>query len=254
MAAINDGIPNEREAVRTTIVGGRPPGSGKSNGRIPRGIEVLVKKASVDAAFCEVLLSERAEAAARIDLELDTAEAAMLSAIPESQLIGIIHNTKVGSNARPAFMGYAAAAMLAALGVTAGGATEAGATEPPADNTLGDYYEEPDVRMAIQPDYDPDIEPMETGVIEGFAETYSGVVVADVTVFVLGTDFYAESDDEGYFRIEGLPPGVYTVEIRDEEGTGIGTTTVTVIGGVTTHADFTANINEMATGSRPDLP
>ncbi|MCP4231568.1 MAG: hypothetical protein GY771_15670, partial [bacterium] len=51
MATKNDGSSIEREAVRTTIVGGRPPGSGKSNGSIPRGIEVLVKKASVDAVF-----------------------------------------------------------------------------------------------------------------------------------------------------------------------------------------------------------
>ncbi len=246
--------PIEQEAVRTTIVGGRPPGSGKSNGRIPRGIEVLVKKASVDSAFCEVFLSERAKAAERIGLDLDVAETAMLSAIPESQLIGIIHNTKVSPKVRPAFMGYAAAAMLAALGVTAGVATETGATEPPADDTLGEYYEEPDVRMAIQPDYDPDIQPLEAGVIEGFTETVSGVLVAGVTVIVLGTDFYAESDDEGYFRIEGLPPGTYTVEIRDEEGAEVSTTTVTVVGGVTTHAVFRTNINDMATGSRPDLP
>jgi len=39
----------EQEAVRTTIVGGRPPGSGQPVGRIPRGIEVLLKKAAVDA-------------------------------------------------------------------------------------------------------------------------------------------------------------------------------------------------------------
>jgi hypothetical protein len=34
-------------------------------GDIPRGIEVLVKKAAVDAAFREVLLRERAAAAGR---------------------------------------------------------------------------------------------------------------------------------------------------------------------------------------------
>lgn len=38
----------EQEAVRTAIVGGRPPGSGTRVGAIPRGVEVLVKKASVD--------------------------------------------------------------------------------------------------------------------------------------------------------------------------------------------------------------
>ncbi len=90
------------------------------NRQIPRGIEVLVKKASVDAAFRDTLLTKRAVAAAQIGLELNPAETAMLTAIPESQLIGIIQNTRVSPKARPVFMGYAAAAMLAAVGVVTG--------------------------------------------------------------------------------------------------------------------------------------
>jgi len=82
----------------------------------PRGIEILVKKASVDGEFKRYLLAERSGAAARIGLELDTAEAAMLDAIPEAQLVAIIEKTKVAPLLRPAFMGYAAAAMLAAVG------------------------------------------------------------------------------------------------------------------------------------------
>jgi hypothetical protein len=78
---------NEKEAVRTTIVGGRPPGNGRSTGAVPRGIEVLVKKAAVDLEFRELLLEQRGGAAAAIGLELDPAEAAMLSAIPREQLI-----------------------------------------------------------------------------------------------------------------------------------------------------------------------
>jgi hypothetical protein len=37
----------EQPAIRTTIVGWRPPGPGKDVGSVPRGIEVLVKKAAV---------------------------------------------------------------------------------------------------------------------------------------------------------------------------------------------------------------
>ena len=48
--------PAEQPAVRTTIVGGRPPGSGHGVGQIPRGIELLVKKASVDPEFRKLLL------------------------------------------------------------------------------------------------------------------------------------------------------------------------------------------------------
>ena len=43
--------------VRTTIVGARPPGQGRARGNIPRGIEVLVKKASIDPDFHALLLS-----------------------------------------------------------------------------------------------------------------------------------------------------------------------------------------------------
>ena len=73
-------LADEQTAVRTTIVGGRPPGSGQSVGPIPRGIEILVKKAAVDLEFKQVLLAKRADAAAEIGLELDPAEAMMLRA------------------------------------------------------------------------------------------------------------------------------------------------------------------------------
>ena len=38
---------------------------------IPRGVEVLVRKASVDPAFKDLLLTAREAAASQIDLELD---------------------------------------------------------------------------------------------------------------------------------------------------------------------------------------
>jgi hypothetical protein len=107
---------NEAEAVRTTIVGGRPPGSGRSNVPVPRGIEVMVKKAAVDAEFRELLLSQRGKAAASIELELDPAESAMLSAIPREQLARIVDQTEVATELRPAFAGRVGAVMLAALG------------------------------------------------------------------------------------------------------------------------------------------
>ena len=109
--------PVEQEAVRTTIVGGRPPGSGQAVGPIPRGIEVLVKKASVDPAFRQILLERRAQAAEQIGLELDPAEVMMLRAVPAAQLETIIARTRVPTEHRRAFLGKAAAAMLAAIGV-----------------------------------------------------------------------------------------------------------------------------------------
>jgi acyl carrier protein len=108
--------PAEQEAVRTTIVGGRPPGSGQRVGPIPRGIEILLRKASVDPAFKELLLRQRGGAAETIGLKLESGETMMLTAAPAAQLEAVIARTSVPQEHRRAFLGQAAAAMLAALG------------------------------------------------------------------------------------------------------------------------------------------
>ena len=134
----------EQESVRTTIVGGRPPGSGQPVGEIPRGIDVMVAKASIDPDFRETLLAHRSKAADSIGLNLDPAEAAMLDIVPEAQLVAVIDRTKVHPKRRAAFLGRAASVMLAALGA---GAILAGACAP----TLGISPEHP-VSKGIQPD------------------------------------------------------------------------------------------------------
>ncbi len=118
------GQENEGEAVRTTIVGGRPTGSGRGTGSIPRGVEVLLKKAALDAEFRELLCGERIRAAEAIGLELDAAEIAMLTAIPREQLESIIAQTLVPVEQRRVFLGRMAAPMLALLGVAVTGCQE----------------------------------------------------------------------------------------------------------------------------------
>jgi hypothetical protein len=93
---------NERQPVKT----------------IPRGIEVLVKKASVDTAFRELLLLRRAEAAKEIGLGLLPSEAAMVNDTPRAQLEAIIAGTHVEPRLRPALLGRVAAVMLVALGAS----------------------------------------------------------------------------------------------------------------------------------------
>ena len=105
----------EQDAVFTTIVGGRPPGSGTKVGAIPRGIEVLVKKASVDPEFRQILLEKRGEAAKEIELELTEAERNTLSSIPAEQLEKIIDNTKVKPEHKAIFLGNVGKLMLAAV-------------------------------------------------------------------------------------------------------------------------------------------
>lgn len=106
----------EQESVRTTIVGGRPPGSGKPLGPLPRGIEVLLKKAAVDPEFRKLLLENPLAAAGSIELQLDPVEQAMLQSIPEKQLAAVIEQTVVPEPQRRAFLGRAASLMLAVLG------------------------------------------------------------------------------------------------------------------------------------------
>lgn len=144
--------PAEQEAVRTTIVGGRPPGSGKSLGPIPRGIEVLVKKASVDAEFKGLLLAERGEAAKRIGLVLDPAETLMLRAVPASQLEAIIARTSVSQEHRRAFLGQAAAAMLAAMGLAAPGCGGGDSKGPPVTGIAPDRPREKGPTEGERPD------------------------------------------------------------------------------------------------------
>jgi len=153
----------EQEAVRTTIVGGRPPGSGQSVGDIPRGIEILVKKAAVDPKFKELLLSKRAEAADEIGLKLDPAEAMMLQAAPAEQLEVVIDRTVVPREHRRVFLGKAAAAMLAALGLG-----QAGCQEEAVTGSRPDYP----APTGSAPDMPPD--PEETpadGSAEGAADS-----------------------------------------------------------------------------------
>ena len=227
--------PEEQPAVRTTIVGGRPPGSGKAVGNIPRGIEVLVKKAAVDPSFRDLLLEKRAGAAESIGLRLDPTEVAMLTSIPEAQLSAIIAGTKVAPGIKKAFLGYAAAVMLAALGCDAGSATNDEVVTKGID---------PDTSY-IQPQADNI--PKTSGILKGKVADQQGrsiegaqINAALIWVYIPGTsstppsnvpiagmiydpgqkeapsrnvEADATTDSVGKFLFGALPTGVYAVSV-----------------------------------------
>lgn len=89
----------------------------KMIGKIPRGMEILIKKASVDPAFKERFLKNRSKVAEEIELTLSAAEKEMLDTIPPDQLESIIANTKVNSKLVPILLKGTAAMILVALGV-----------------------------------------------------------------------------------------------------------------------------------------
>ncbi len=112
----NEG-PKSKRSADPTIVGGRPLEKGRQLSGIPRGIEVLVKKASVDPEFRELLLEHRTRAAEEIGLGLSPAERTMLDAVPKSQIERIIENTSVPDEHRRVFLGKIGTAMVGLLGI-----------------------------------------------------------------------------------------------------------------------------------------
>lgn len=128
---------DEKEAVPNTIMRSWPPGNGPNSVAVPRGIEVLIKKAAVDREFRERLIEQRGGPAADIGLELDPAENAMLSVIPGEQLAQIIGQTTVPLEQRRVFLGRIAAAMLAVLGAGLAGCQRTRGVQPDHPATEG---------------------------------------------------------------------------------------------------------------------
>lgn len=105
------------ETFATTIVGGRPPTSAQALRQVPRGIEVLLKKAAIDPDFRALLLSQRSKVSESISLKLDETEATVIDTLPEKSLAVMIERAEVPHSQRKAFLGCVAATMLAALGL-----------------------------------------------------------------------------------------------------------------------------------------
>lgn len=106
------------DSVKRTIVGGRPPARGGSMAGVPRGIEVLLRKAKVDSSFHDSFLADPVEAAKSIGLGLADSERAILSAVPASTLAAMVERIEVPEEHRSVFRGTAAAAMLSLVAAT----------------------------------------------------------------------------------------------------------------------------------------
>jgi len=249
--------------------------------KIPRGIEVLIKKAAVDTDFRDVLLRERAPAAQRIGLMLNDSEASILNSIPEAQLASIIRNTRVSSRSKEAFLGYVAAVMLAALGCDAH--SEEGERVVIQGIDPDTSYVEPKVADNI---------PTETGRLEGTVTDQKDKPIADADVWVTlkwiylpGTqnktqpdnvviagmiydpgqktvpsrdvEFETATDESGKFTFASLPVGVYFVGVASKGYLTQENAEVTVTKGGNTEITIEmikAPHNQGKGGARPDLP
>ena len=97
---------------------GPDPGSSSLPPGLPRGIEVLIRKAAIDVEFRKTLFKDRVAAAKEIQLDMAPLEQEILKSIEWPQLEAIIHSTRVPETQRQAFLGNSAQAMLVALEVT----------------------------------------------------------------------------------------------------------------------------------------
>jgi hypothetical protein len=202
----------------------------------PRGVEVLIKKAAVDGAFRERLLAERAGAADLIGLTLTPAEAALLAAIPAKQLAATIARTTVAPALKPAFAAYAAAAMVAALGVTSCCPNRLGGARPDLP-PVTDEKDAPDA-----------------GAVEGVVRDDGGKPVAGAQVELTGTDYAATADKDGRFRMKNIPVGNYQIYARYGGYMQLAPADVTVVAGETATVELTVRYLSPPGGARPDIP
>ncbi|HOS92474.1 MAG TPA: hypothetical protein PLD23_00850 [Armatimonadota bacterium] len=144
-----DAIDRLRNGVRTTIVGGRPPGD-DAVVDVPMGIERVLRKAAADGRFRTRLMSDRAGALERSGLELSVSEHAILLAIPAKHLQAMIAQLAPSSPARRGLLRrLAAAAGIALFGVA--GATSQMGCRKRETTTLGITPDFP-ATMGISPD------------------------------------------------------------------------------------------------------
>lgn len=97
-----------------TIVGGRSADNQPAD-ESPRGMEILLKKASIDEGFAKVLLEAPEKAARLISLDLQPSEERILVSTPRSTLQVMIRHTRVQRQQLSAFKTMSAALMLAAV-------------------------------------------------------------------------------------------------------------------------------------------
>ncbi|MGD8718946.1 MAG: carboxypeptidase-like regulatory domain-containing protein [Candidatus Zixiibacteriota bacterium] len=228
-------------------------------GEAPRNVEVLIHKAAVDPAFKKKLLEKRAGAADDIALTLTAAEAAILEAVPEDQLKAIVGRTRVSPGLRPVFLGYAAAAMLAALATRA---TPAEVDDAPV-KSYGAQPGVPPETYSYTMDSPEGLEvPEGAGLIYGCIRDQDGEPVPFITVQIEELEIDTITNRHGYYVVSPVPPGKYTVVVYVPGAEREKQKDVEVREGMKTDVSLQVYIQPgielygsgMGTGIRPDRP
>ncbi|MHC4661991.1 MAG: hypothetical protein ACYS8W_09920 [Planctomycetota bacterium] len=146
----------KKQAVKTTIVGGQPPGNERPLQKVPVGIEQLLAMAAVDNEFAAALMNDHESATAASGVELTQTEKGILSSIPAPALKQMIGNVRgrIPAKERRAFLKKSAAALLALVsggilttaGLAEGDPGAAGGVRPDSPKTKGISPDRPPVK------------------------------------------------------------------------------------------------------------
>lgn len=132
-----------KQAAKTTIVGGQPPGNQRLLTEVPVGLEQLLAMAAASEEFARALRADPDDAIAASGLRLTATERAVLGATPEPMVAKMIARveTLLPRPERRLFLEQAAAALVVLLGAgtlaackgggeTGQGARSGGAADP----------------------------------------------------------------------------------------------------------------------------
>ena len=143
----------KRTAIKTTIVGGQPPGNERTLQTVPVGIEQLIGMAAADPEFALALRERRDEAISAGRVTLTATELAILASIDSSTLQAMVDRMRgaLPEPERRSFLRRATAALLALVG---GGATALAATGC-RDADAGRSVQPPPAVTGARPDRPP---------------------------------------------------------------------------------------------------
>ena len=130
----NDSVEQARQAAKTTIVGGQPPGNERPLAEVPVGLERLLAMAAASEPLRRELLADRDRVMAASNVALTDTEQAVLRATPASQLEKMIAqvDTALPQPERRQFLEQAAAALAILVGVGGVAACQDKKTPSPA--------------------------------------------------------------------------------------------------------------------------
>jgi hypothetical protein len=183
----------------------------------------------------------------------------MLDAIPTRQLEATVAGTTVDPALRPAFMASVAAAMLAAI-------TTQACIPPVAGGARPDVPRPPDTAAATaaKTAAASDVQPMRGvraddpslngGTLEGRVTDDGGKPVAHAKVEVIGTEYAAVTDENGRYRLSGVPAGDYQLHAYTTGYYQLSPVNVTVVANKTAAVDLSVRYVSPPGGARPDVP